>query len=101
MSISLTSLSRSYRFHTPGQPDLKHGVRAQYGGTTITLSDAQIIALTLNEICALRGQGLVHYLPSVANNVEGPDRHLEMTRADIEISDESPSTYDLQRQTMD
>ena len=101
MSISLTSLNKSFRFHTPGRPDLRQGVRAYYGGTTITLSDAQIIALTLNEICALRGQGIVYWHPSSTNNVGDRDRHVKMTRFDIEIPDQSHSTYALHRQTVD
>ena len=73
MSISLTSLTKSYRFHTPEKPDLKHGVRAYYNGTTFTLSDAQIIALTLNEICAQQRHGIFYWLPSFTNNVKAPD----------------------------
>lgn len=68
--ISLTSLSEYYRFHKPGQPNLKYGIRAYYGGTTITRNDAQIIALTLNDICVLRVQGLAYWFSSFMNNVE-------------------------------
>lgn len=94
-------MSKTDRFHIPGRPDLKHVIGAHYGDTSIALSDAQIIALILNEICALRGRGFLHWLPSDTNNVEGPDRHVEMTRADIETLDEPPCTHDLLRQTVD
>ena len=67
-----TSLSKDYRFLTPGQPGLKYRIRAYYGGTTITRNDAQIIALALNGILVLRGQGLAYWFSSFINNVDIP-----------------------------
>ena len=97
MTISLTNLSKYYRSNTPEKPDLKHGVRAYYNGTTITLSDAQIIALTLNEICAQLGHGIVYWLPSFTSNVEAPDTR-EKIVSDLEYSDQSLPKSGLQCQ---
>lgn len=61
---SITDLSNYSFFHTPGRPNLKQGIRAYSYGTADVLTDAQLVVLTLNEICVLQGRGQVLWYPS-------------------------------------
>lgn len=69
MTNLLSSTSNDFRFHTLGKPDLKRDVFVFYNGNADVLTGAQLIALTLNEICVLEGKGQVLWYPSHQNNV--------------------------------
>lgn len=69
MAQLLSSMTKDERFHTPGRPNLKQGVRHVINDTTTALTDAQLLALTLNEICVLRGNGQVSWLPQYEHSV--------------------------------
>lgn len=69
MAQQLSSMSRLERFHTPGRVDLKQGVQIDCNGVAKVLTDAQLLALTLNEIAMLKGKGLFLWVPAHAQNV--------------------------------
>lgn len=69
MTNLLSAMSKDVRFHTPGRPDLKRDVFTFYKGTADVLTDAQLVALTLNEICVLQGKGQALWYPRHHNNV--------------------------------
>ena len=50
----LINMSKGERFHTPGTLDLNQNV---FLDSSTLLTDAQLLAMTLNEICVLRGIG--------------------------------------------
>ena len=56
---STADLSNYFYFHTPGRTNLKQGIRAYNYGIADVLTDTQLVALTLNEICVLQGRGQV------------------------------------------
>lgn len=67
MAQLLSIMSKDERFHTPRRPNLRQGVQNDLNGTLLT--QAQLLALTLNELCVLQGKGLFAWLPNYAHNV--------------------------------
>lgn len=70
MAQLLSQIGKDERFHTPGRPDLRHGVQIDRFGTP--LLPAQLLALTLNEICVLQGNGLFAWVARNVHNVSVP-----------------------------
>ena len=66
----LQNIRRDEQFHTPGGLDLMQGVTALIDDTTKVLTDAQLLTLTLNEICVQIGRGQFLWYPEEAHNVK-------------------------------
>lgn len=66
MAQLLSSMSKDERFSSPWMVDLRQGVQSDLNGTLLT--QAQLLALTLNELCALVGRVLFAWLPDYAHN---------------------------------
>ncbi len=62
----LENMSRDEQFHTPGRLDLMLGVAMS---VPTVLTDAQLLTLTLNEICLLQGRGQFLWSPEHTHNV--------------------------------
>ena len=63
----LSDLGTFDLFHLPGMPDLRQGVHVETNGIIKELTAAQLLALTMNEICALQGKGLCLWFPDTDN----------------------------------
>lgn len=60
----IADLPKTYGFNTPGTTDIKQRIFAKFDGTTKRLSDGQLVALTLNEICAKNSRGEISWTPT-------------------------------------
>lgn len=69
MGPLLSNISKDHRFHRPGTADLAQDVKVFVVDTPDALTDAQLLALTLNEICVLKGKGHFIWYPSHLHNV--------------------------------
>ena len=72
---ALSTISGYVWFHKPGRPDLWQGSYTQFDpfrGIQRVLTDVEMLALTLNEICALQGKGLFLWNPEPLHNVMTP-----------------------------
>ena len=58
----LNQMSKDERFHIPGRLDLKQDVGIE-PPSIMLITDAQLLAMTLNEICVLRGKGQFFWIP--------------------------------------
>jgi len=57
MVTYINKLKSSFRFYAPNTNDLEDSLWVKPLAIASRLSDGQLIALTLNEVCALRGRG--------------------------------------------
>ena len=62
----LINVSKDERFHAPGTLDLNQNV---FLDSITPLTDAQLFAMTLNEICVLRGKGQFFWIQEYETRV--------------------------------
>lgn len=73
MGPLLSNISKDHRFHRPGTADLAQDVKIFVVDTPDALTDAQLLALTLNEICVLKGKGhALHMVPEPSAQRDDP-----------------------------
>ena len=65
----LSSISKEERLHTPGDPSLSQSYHIIHNGALIKLTDAQVLALILNESCVEQGKGFFYWFPENLHNV--------------------------------
>ena len=69
MARLLSSMDKYEHFHTPGRPYLKLDIQSDLDGIARLLTDAQLLVLTMNEICVLRGEGQFLWFPAYGYSV--------------------------------
>lgn len=72
MLTYIDSLPRNFRFSIPETNKLKQRIMLKSNVIIHYLSDEQLIAMTLNEVCVFKGQGKVWWVPIGSTDVSVP-----------------------------
>ena len=65
----LSSISKEERLHTPGSSSLSQSYHIIHNAALTNLTDAQLLALILNESCVEQGKGFFCWFPEYMDNV--------------------------------
>ncbi len=67
--VFIGNLPRTFRFNTSGTTELQKDLWGRFNNVPKKLTDGQLVALTLNEICVHNGRGEVFWTPTEFLNV--------------------------------
>ncbi len=67
--VFIGNMPKTFRFNTSGTTELQKNLWGRFNNVPKKLTDGQLVALTLNEICAHDGRGEVLWTPTEFLNV--------------------------------